>query len=550
MCPFDDDDNLLSLKPRAITLWHEHQSLRVAHDTIQAERDALAARVKELEAQVARKNKALFGPKSERTKPEQPAPDTTTAAPASAEPASGEPVAPATPATPPGRGNTRRLQPRLRQETTLHTLSGDELRCEECGGTYELFEDQFEESTEIDVIRREFMSNRHLRQKYRCRCGACIRTAKGPLKLEAGNLYSIDFGVHVAASKYDQHQPLERQARVMRSEGLNIDSQTLWNQTDSVAFWSIGAYRAITAQVLSAPVIGADETPWRLMDTTPDAKSHTSKWWVWAARAPGAVVYHFDEHRSKDAAATLLSTYHGVVMCDGYAAYVALAKQFPDVLLAHCWSHIRREFHALEDVTAGASEGMLALIDELFAIDREAKKLGEQLLKEAKTEGERALAQQRAVAILRDARAERSTKVLAQLSEKALSIGLSQPKENALYKACATMAKQWEGLVLFAKHPSVPLHNNGTEQSHRGPVVGRNNHQGSRSERGTRVSAILYTLVESAKLAGVDPERYLQLCVRRALMKKPPVTPSEVTAAMLIEDCGLTEGEARSALAG
>ncbi len=110
------------------------------------------------------------------------------------------------------------------------------------------------------------------------------------------------------------------------------------------------------------------------------------------------------------------------------------------------------------------------------------------------------------------------------------------------------MVNQWEGLVLFARHPSVPLHNNATEQSQRGPVIGRNNHQGSRSERGTRVSAILYTLVESAKLAGVDPERYLLLCVRRALMDKSPVTPSEVTTAMLVEDCELSEEQARSAL--
>ncbi len=76
----------------------------------------------------------------------------------------------------------------------------------------------------------------------------------------------------------------------------------------------------------------------------------------------------------------------------------------------------------------------------------------------------------------------------------------------------------------------------------------RNNHQGSRSERGTRVSAILYTLVESATLAGVDPERYLLLCVRRALMRKSPVAPREVTVAMLVEDCELSEEQARSVL--
>lgn len=530
MCPFDDDNDLTTLKPRAISLWYAHQS-------VLSERDALAQKVKELEAQVAKKNRALFGPKSERSKPTETAPTET---PADAAPDPGKP----------GRGNTRRPQPRLRQETVVHELPEQERTCEECGGTFEPFEGQSEESTEIDVVRREFVHRKHVRQKYRCRCGACPRTAKGPLKLKEGNLYSVAFGAHVAAAKYDQHQPLERQARVMQSEGLNIDSQTLWDQTDTVAFWSIGAYQRITAQVLSAPVVGADETQWRLMDTRANAAQSTSRWWVWAVRAPHAVVYHLDEHRSKNAAAKLLSGYEGVVMCDGYGAYGSLATQFPAITLAHCWAHIRREFHGIESSTVGASGGLLALIDELFAIDREARKLGEALLAQAQGEADRALAEAGARAMLLHARSTRSAPLLDRIASRALEVGLGQARESALHKACAKMARQWDGLVRFVGDARIPLHNNDTEQSERGPVLGRKNHQGSRSERGTRVSAILYTLVESAKLAKVDPERYLLLCVRRALQKRPPVTPSEVTAAMLVEDCDLTEDQATAALGG
>ena len=541
MCPFDDDNDLTSLKPKAISLWHAHQS-------VLSERDALAQKVKDLEAQVAKKNRALFGPKSERSKPSESAASGTPAA--IETPTAGDVATESSEPNKRGRGNTRRPQPRLRQEQVVHELPADELTCEECGGTFALFEGQNEESTEIDVIRREFVQRKHVRQKYLCRCGACPRTAKGPLKLKEGNLYSVAFGAHVAAAKYDQHQPLERQARVMQSEGLNIDSQTLWDQTDSVAFWSIGAYRKITAQVLSAPVVGADETQWRLMDTRSNAKEPTSRWWVWAVRSPAAVVYHLDEHRSKDAAATLLRGYEGVVMCDGYGAYLSLAAQFASIKLAHCWSHIRREFHAIEASTAGASGGMLALIDELFAIDREARTLGEALLAQAQRDEDRALAEAGASTLLLHARSTRAAPLLDRIASRALELGLSQPRENALYTACAKMARQWEGLVRFVGDARIPLHNNDTEQSQRAPVLGRKNHQGSRSERGTRVSAILYTLVESAKLAKVDPERYLLLCVRRALRKKPPVTPSEVTAAMLVEDCELSEDQASAALGG
>lgn len=536
MCPFDDDDELNVLKPKAIKLWHTHQS-------VLSERDALAARVKELEAQVAKSNRARFGTSSERSKPEDKPAGADATAGQSANKSEDKPK-------PEHKGHGRREQPHLTLETVEHKLEGDALICEHCGDTLERFEAGDEVSREIDVLRRRFRELEHRRWKYRCRCGMCVRTAPPPLKLKAGNLYSIAFGVHAAALKYDQHQPLVRQARVMQAEGLRIDDQTIWDQVDSVAFWSQGAYRAIKLQVLTAQVVGADETTWRLMDTTDKAKTHTSKWWVWGVRAPNAVFYHLDESRSADAGAKLLADYHGVVMCDGYIAYVTLAARYPDLLLAHCWSHIRRDFFEIENQVAGASEGMLRLIDELFAIDSEANKLGEVLLAQATSEGERALAAKGAEAMLLAARTERSSKVLERLRDKSNAIRRSQPEDSALCKACTKMEKQWEGLTLFVKHAKVPLHNNAMEQSHRGPVSGRNNHQGSRSKRGTEVSAILYTLVESAKLAGVDPERYLLLCVRRRLMDKVAVTPSEVTVAMLMEDCELSAQEAQAALAG
>jgi hypothetical protein len=182
MCPFDDDDELLSLKPKAIALWHTHQA-------VLGERDALAARVKELEAQVARKNKALFGPTSERSKKEP-------SATASNEPAPSEEQE----EKKKQKGHGRREQPNLPTETIEHTLKGDALVCDQCGQTLELFEGQEETSSEIDVERRRFRALEHKRAKYRCRCGGCIRTAKGPLKLKEGNLYSIPFGVHVATA--------------------------------------------------------------------------------------------------------------------------------------------------------------------------------------------------------------------------------------------------------------------------------------------------------------------------------------------------------------
>lgn len=83
-------------------------------------------------------------------------------------------------------------------------------------------------------------------------------------------------------------------------------------------------------------------------------------------------------------------------------------------------------------------------------------------------------------------------------------------------KAAAYSIGNWERLTRFVENPLVPLDNNATERAIRGPVVGRRNHYGSKSRRGTEVAAILYSLVETAKLHDVDPAQYLLDAVRAA----------------------------------
>jgi hypothetical protein len=86
--------------------------------------------------------------------------------------------------------------------------------------------------------------------------------------------------------------------------------------------------------------------------------------------------------------------------------------------------------------------------------------------------------------------------------------------ESGLHKAIGYMLNMWPGLVLLLEDPSIPLDNNGTERAARGPVLGRKNHYGSHSLRGTEVAATFYSLVESAKLDDLEPRLYLRAAVR------------------------------------
>ena len=128
-------------------------------------------------------------------------------------------------------------------------------------------------------------------------------------------------------------------------------------------------------------------------------------------------------------------------------------------------------------------------------------------------------------ALRRQLRQERSRPVLDRIWQWAtVQVGLPRSEFG---KAVRYMLERWEGLTRFVEDPRVPLDNNAAERALRGPVVGRKNHYGSRSLRGTQVAALFYTLCETAKLAGVDPHAYLLRALYSAMAEPGAVTYPE-----------------------
>src|SRR3989475_8620419 len=270
-----------------------------------------------------------------------------------------------TPSEPaPRRGHGPRVQPSLPILDLIHELDEADLVCPKCGGPLVEMAGQTEDSEEVTVIERRFAILRHQRKKYRCACNGCIDTAPGPVKLQPGSRYSTAFAVEVAVNKYLDHLPLERQAHIMRREGLSIDSQTLWDQLDVLAGVLRPTYDALVRHVLKAEVVGADETWWRLMDT-----KGSKRWWVWSVSREDAVVYKTLPSRSQEAARQVLNGYRGIVLADGYAAYDALARAGPSFTLAHCWAHVRRKYVEAEPHYPDACREALDLIGRLYTLE-------------------------------------------------------------------------------------------------------------------------------------------------------------------------------------
>ena len=359
----------------------------------------------------------------------------------------------------PRRGHGPRSQPNLPVEEVTHTLEEADRTCSICGEVLNEMGDQTEESEEVTVVGVEYKILKHRRQKYRCRCNEQVMTASGPAKLTPGGRYSVDFAVHVAEQKYLDHLPLERQVKAMGRAGLEIDSQTIWDQINVLARHLEPTYRALYPQVLEADVVYADETFWRNHENSED-----SKWWTWCVASDDIATYRIQKNRSQKAAQKVLAGFEGTVMTDGYAAYQALQSSTPNLKLAHCWAHVRRKFLEAADFSPELSEDAIGLIGEFFKIKKEVPRAGPQTSDEEKTE----------ILDLRSRlRQEKSKPVINELLEWAVRHDGAVLPKSKMGKAISYMLKLWKGLTLFLEDPRIPLDNNAAERALRGMVSWR-----------------------------------------------------------------------------
>jgi len=489
-------DDLETLRKAALLLQAENQ--RLVAKNVELNRkvlelqglapEQLQLKLAELQRQLDQANRQIFGDSSERRRKKQGQNDKK-----------------------PQRGHGPKPQPNLRVVEDVCDL-GDvaDTCCDHCGKPVEEWPGQFEEAEEIDVIRREFVIKRVKRKKARCECHRTIVTAPPPPKLFPGARYSIEFAILVVVAKYVDHAPLERQVRGMARDGLDVDSQTLWDYVYAVARLLRPAHEQLRDYLLTKPVLGADETWWRLMTGKSKKRGgDTKRWHVWAACADDAVYFTLEDTRGLEAARKILETYEGVVMCDGYGVYSGLQNRGAPYQLAHCWSHIRRKL-----MESGASDEelkpVLDDIDELFAIERRCATgpPGDELRRE-----------------LRD---QLSRPIIDKIKQWRLSLRVFPG--SGLANAAKHITDHWSGLTRFLDDPRIPLSNNQTERAIRNPVIGRKNFYGSRSRRGTEAAAILYSLVESARLAGVEPAAYLRAALLAAIAEQPIPLPHEIAA--------------------
>lgn len=400
-------------------------------------------------------------------------------------------------------GHGPRAQPNLEVIDDVHDIDEADRVCGECGGQLQLWEGQDDETEEVDVIERRFVMKKHIRKKYRCKCG-CVEMGDMDARLVPGGRYSNNFAIEVAAAKYVEHLPFERQVRAMAGQGLIVDGQTLWDYTQALARALEPAWHMLRADCLAQNVVGFDETTWKLME-----KGNKKGWTMWQLSIWRSVFFSVAPTKGSEDGEKFMLGFKGIAVGDAATTHKAMAKD-AEFDLAFCWAHARRKFIKAERNDPVRSRQFLEMVAELYAIEDQAP---------AGPPGDE---------LRRKLRAEKSRPIVERI--KQWLIGQRFLPGSDIGTAIKYVAAHWDGLCVFLDEPAVPIDNNSVERGFRGPALGRNNFYGSHSRRGTEVAAIMYSLVESAKLNGVDPKRYLKLALKAALDGKRIPLPHEIAA--------------------
>jgi transposase len=377
--------------------------------------------------------------------------------------------------------------------------------CTCCGSTRlaKLGEDV---SETLEVVPRQWKVLQYVREKFTCRSCEGISQAPAPFRVLPRGFAGPSLLAMVLFEKYGQHQPLNRQAERYRREGVDLSLSTLADQVGGCAVLLRPLYDLIRAHVLAAPRVHADDTT---VPVLAKGKTVTGRAWVYVRDErpfggpdPPAAVFHYSRDRAGDHPERHLEGYCGIVQADAYAGFNRLyaSDRRPEPLIeAACWAHARRKFFVLADVAAKARGKLpvvapLAIeavkrIDAIFAIEREMNGVAA---------AERLFARrQRTVLLVDDLEAWMRTE-RARLSRHA-----------EVAKAMDYMLKRWAAFARFLDDGRICLSNNAAERALRGIALGRKAWLFAGSDRGGDRAALMYTLIQTARLNEVDPQAWL-----------------------------------------
>jgi len=359
-----------------------------------------------------------------------------------------------------------------------------------------------EEITEkLDLIEAELLVKRYIRPKY------ATPQAEGAVNTEIiiadAPACPIEKGIadsgllaHIIIEKYVDHLPLYRQMQRFARNGVTISDSTIGGWISAVCALLMPLYAALKLLLIKSGYIHADETTIKVLDKTKKGTTHHGYFWVYN-NSPGKIVYfEYQKGRDAEAITELLSTYQGYLQTDGYAVYEEFDKKAGITQLC-CMAHARRKFIEAQGNDAVRSAYVLEQMQQLYAIERHCKEKNRDNEQKAKE------------------RTERANPILEHLGKWMKEQYLQVLPKSPIGMALAYSITRWEKLSIYTTNGMLCIDNNPVENSIRPVALGRKNYLFCGSHEAAKRTAMIYSLVGTCKLNGVNPHIWLKDVLER-----------------------------------
>jgi transposase len=347
----------------------------------------------------------------------------------------------------------------------------------------------------------------HVREKFSCRSCEKITQAPAPFHAIARGYAGPSLLAMVLVDKYANHQPLNRQSEQFKREGIELPLSTLADHVGACAATLMPLYELIKAHVFAAERIHGDDTTVPVLAKT---KTRTGRLWTYVrddrpfgGHDPPAAVFFYSADRGGVHPERHLSGYTGILQADAYAGFNTVYKAdraAGPIVEAACWAHGRRKFFELADIASKARNKKSTTTSPL-ALEAVCK-IDAIFMAERTIDG---LPPDRRLAVRRTDIAPLVHNLIAWMSRERAKLS----RHNEVAKAFDYMLKRIEAFTRFLDDGRICLSNNAAERALRGIALGRRAWLFAGSDRGGERAAVMYTLIQTAKLNDVDPQAWL-----------------------------------------
>lgn len=376
--------------------------------------------------------------------------------------------------------------------------------CPDCGGDLRIVGEDVSEL--LDMIAAQLKVIEIARPKKSCRRCERMVQSPAPSRPIPGSMAGPGLLAHILVSKFDDHLPLYRQAEIFARMGADIPDTTLVDWCGRAMKTLHPVIERIEADVMACDLLHADDTPIRVLDRSRRSAGlgkgvKQGRVWAyvrdqqpWSGTAPPGVVYYFSPDRKGEHPRRHLENSAGILQADAYSGFRQLyerradgSRQFQE---AACWAHLRRDFHDVWTATKSEiAREALYRIGMLYDVEREISG--------------------RSADARRAARQAHSSDKVATFKAWAETQITRVPGKGDLAKAFRYALNRWPSFTLFLEDGRVAIDNNPAERAMRPIGVGRRNWLFAGSDTGGETLARAMTLIESAKMNGLDPQAYL-----------------------------------------